>query len=540
MTYPIDTDEQTETALEMVGKASFPADVARAEAGLATPTSPAFAAAADATVLTSTPGGVAQLVIIGTGGNDTLTGTEGDDNINGVGGNDTIFGLGGNDTISGGSGAGGNFIDSGNGNDSLTGFGGNDTLIGGEGNDVLFGGNSRNGLDGGIGNDFIAGGSGTDSIDGSDGNDVLNGIQSTSSLMEDLYAATLDPTCWGNALESMATFIGGPGACLWLETAEIAPYLRYFNPPDFWQRQLSTHHEGEGPPHNSSDCFFAGNVTCDVAARRMEIVFCEHPVAPGWSDGTVRVLARFAVYRPGYSEGWVEPATRRMGIIFPHIRRAVEICQEIVINRAAIAAFEDTLDGMDAGIFLVNALGRMVDANSNGDAMLKQGRLVGSARGELIAYKRKTISLPGESFMPGNGRGAGYSEIDALELDAEIDSKHYVAHPFPISTTGDGMDGDDRMAVTGVVLREVTLPVDETVEKISRHFRLADRQRQVLRAIVDGYALTKIAEKLAIAPSTTKTHLQRLLKKTGTKSQTDLIKLCAAFRSPFAGASDAR
>jgi DNA-binding CsgD family transcriptional regulator len=365
-------------------------------------------------------------------------------------------------------------------------------------------------------------------------------IQSTSSLMEDLYAATLDPTCWGKALESVATFIGGPGARLWLETAEIAPYLRYFNPPDFWQRQLSTDHEGEGPLHNSSGCFFAGNVTCDMAARRMEIVFCEHPVAPGWSDGTMRVLARFAVYRPGYIEGWVEPATRRMMIIFPHIRRAVEICQEIVINRAASAAFEDTLDGMDAGVFLVNALGQMVGANSNGDAMLKQGRLVGSARGELIAYKRKTVSLPGKSYASGNGRGAGHSGMDALEPDAEIDSKHYVARPFPISTTGDGMDGGGRIPVAGVILREATLPVDETVEKISRHFRLADRQRQVLQAIVDGSSLTEIAEKLAITPSTTKTYLQRLLEKTGTKSQTDLIKLCAAFRSPFAGASDAR
>jgi hypothetical protein len=46
MTYPIDADEQTETALKMAKKASFPVDVARAEAEFATPTLPATAATA--------------------------------------------------------------------------------------------------------------------------------------------------------------------------------------------------------------------------------------------------------------------------------------------------------------------------------------------------------------------------------------------------------------------------------------------------------------------------------------------------------------
>jgi Ca2+-binding RTX toxin-like protein len=65
-------------------------------------------------------------VMMGMGGNDTLTGGAGDDRIYGNAGDDSLTGGSGNDTLDGSAGA-----------DRLTGGAGSDVLIGGAGSDVF-------------------------------------------------------------------------------------------------------------------------------------------------------------------------------------------------------------------------------------------------------------------------------------------------------------------------------------------------------------------------------------------------------------------
>jgi len=68
-------------------------------------------------------------LLMGTGGNDSITGTVNDDVLSGAAGNDTLYGRAGNDALNGGTGV-----------DSLNGEGGNDVLDGGADNDTLSGG----------------------------------------------------------------------------------------------------------------------------------------------------------------------------------------------------------------------------------------------------------------------------------------------------------------------------------------------------------------------------------------------------------------
>jgi len=80
-----------------------------------------------------------KVVILGSGGKDTVTGTTGADHLLGYGGGDTL--------------------DGGAGNDLLDGDWGADTLKGGTGDDVLYGGAENDKLDGGQGSDtyFVSG-----------------------------------------------------------------------------------------------------------------------------------------------------------------------------------------------------------------------------------------------------------------------------------------------------------------------------------------------------------------------------------------------
>ena len=77
------------------------------------------------------------------------------------------------------------------------------------------------------------------------------------------------------------------------------------------------------------------------------------------------------------------------------------------------------------------------------------------------------------------------------------------------------------------------MPIAEPAGRIAQHFGLAPRELDVLHAVIESEGLAEVAEKLAIDENTVKTLWRRVFEKTGTCRQVELIKLCAAFSSPF-------
>ncbi len=184
--------------------------------------------------------GVAETLITGGDGNDTIVAHDDGGNIDGGGGNDSLAGGGADDTITGGSGfdtihgGGGNDVLSGDaGRDSLSGGFGDDTLDGGvwddtldggDGRDSLFGGDGRDSLMGGSGNDTLDGGTWHDTLDGGDGDDLISGGTGMDAMQGGTGADTLSGGDWNDTLDGGAdddlldggagndTIVGGSGA----------------------------------------------------------------------------------------------------------------------------------------------------------------------------------------------------------------------------------------------------------------------------------------------------------------------------------------
>ena len=116
---------------------------------------------------------VAERLLTGTDGNDTLEGAAGRDTLSGGAGDDTLFGYGGSDSLDGGAG-----------NDLLYGGSGADVLRGGLGADMLIGGDGADSLDGGQGDDTLDGGAGADQLMGGDGKDTFR-FASVGDLFND-------------------------------------------------------------------------------------------------------------------------------------------------------------------------------------------------------------------------------------------------------------------------------------------------------------------------------------------------------------------
>ena len=93
---------------------------------------------------------------------------------------------------------------------------------------------------------------------------------------------------------------------------------------------------------------------------------------------------------------------RRMSLVAPHARRAVLIGRTIDQKANEVATLADALDSLSAGVFLIEANGRIVHANAAGRGILGVDDFLRSIGGRLVARDTKINRTLQDSFA---GRG---------------------------------------------------------------------------------------------------------------------------------------
>jgi hypothetical protein len=123
---------------------------------------------------------------------------------------------------------------------------------------------------------------------------------------------------------------------------------------------------------------------------------------------------------------------RRMQLLAPHFRRAATIGRLIEAHRVEAATLTDALDGLAAGMFLVDATGRIVHANVQGHAMLAEATVIKGSGGRLSATDPLADKTLSDTFMAADAGdlAAGANGI-ATPLMAR-DGERWVAHVLPL------------------------------------------------------------------------------------------------------------
>ena len=190
-----------------------------------------------------------------------------------------------------------------------------------------------------------------------------------SDIIGDIYDAILDPSLWEGVLERTARFVGGVGASLFSKDASSnTGAVAYSYGID---------------PHYSR-LYFEKYVKLDPATTGHLLAEIEEPIATGdfisyeefletrfyreWArpqglvdfvscvlDKSATAAAMFGVFRHEEDGVVDEQARERMRVVSPHYRRAVLIGRLIDLRQSEAATFADILDGLSAGLFLVDA-----------------------------------------------------------------------------------------------------------------------------------------------------------------------------------------
>jgi DNA-binding CsgD family transcriptional regulator len=370
-----------------------------------------------------------------------------------------------------------------------------------------------------------------------------------SDLIAKIYDAALDASLWSEVVGYAGRFVGssvasifsknpvdGSGQYHW-ETG-IDPYyrdlyfLRYGKLNPFTMGQLLAE---VGEP-------IAAAELVPYSEFKQTQIYKEWIQPQGMVDYLCVVLDKsatniscFGVYRYE-SDGMVDDEMRRrMRLVAPHLRRAVLIGKVLDFKSTESTSFTETLDGLNAGICLVDPVGHIIHANVACREILDNGDPLCSTGGRIAARDRQVHQSLQKSFAnAGVGDAAIGTQGIALSLTA-LNGAHYVVHVLPLTSGARRIADGPNAATAAVFIRRAALEAPHPSEVLARTFRLTPSELRVLLAIVEVGGVPEVAAALEISETTVKTHLRRLFEKTGAERQADLVKIVAGFASPLIG-----
>lgn len=366
-----------------------------------------------------------------------------------------------------------------------------------------------------------------------------------SDLISAVYDAAIEASLWESAIERIAAFVGGSGAGLFCKDvgvphATIPHRVGFRTPlPVALFQQIYPAAEGH----------FLGDVEQPIATTDLMSFgeLAESELYRQWAapqglvdflsavvDRTTISAAIFGVFRHERNGVVDDHARRQMRLIAPHIRRAVLIGRMFEFKAAEVATFVDTLDGLSAGMYLVDATGRLIHANAAGHALLGSSDVLTSVGGRLVAREAQIDRALRDVFAAaGQGDAALGTKGIAVPLIGK-DGERYIAHALPLTSGARRRAGVVATAAAALFVRKAGLAVPSASQAIGSAFKLTPTELRVLMAIVEVGGVPEVAMAFGIADTTVRTHVTRLFEKTGTSRQADLVRLVAGYTTPLA------
>jgi len=247
--------------------------------------------------------------------------------------------------------------------------------------------------------------------------------------------------------------------------------------------------------------------------------------------------AMFCVFRHERDGLVDDEMRRRMRLIVPHVRRAVLIGRVINLKAANAASFADSLDGLSAGIFLVDETARIVHANASGHALLAANDFLRAAGGRLVVSDGLTDQALRDIYASAGGGDVAVGVRGIAVSLRSRDGERYVVHVLPLTSGARRRAGASYAAVAALFVHKAALETRSLPEVIATTFGLTPSELRVLLGIVEVGGVAETAVALGISEATVKTHLHHLFAKTRTSRQAELVKLVAGFSHPLVGAA---
>ena len=359
-----------------------------------------------------------------------------------------------------------------------------------------------------------------------------------SAVIGHVYDAAINPALWPEVLQSICAFVGGSSAVLfWHDSAtERSEALHRFNCDPDYDRLYFEKYLPLNPMFPAANFVDAGVVAADEDIMpRSELNktrFYKEWIKPQGIVGALAVNLEKGVTRTSLiNVRLTVPLTNKMryrlGLLVPHLQRAVAIGRLFDQKTAVEETLTETLDHIEAAVFLVSPNGEIAFANRNAQKLLSEGTLV-RKEGAILRAVAPTADRALRNIFISAEKGDGSVGVRGVAVAlGDAPEEQWFAHVLPLTSGRRQEAGHNHNAVAAVFIRRTAPNELSPLEGIAKLYRLTASEVRVFDAVLKTSGVKAIAGLLGISQATVKTHLHNLFRKTKTRRQSELVKLIA-------------
>lgn len=354
-----------------------------------------------------------------------------------------------------------------------------------------------------------------------------------SALIGQICDCALDTTLWPSALKNIAETFNAQNAVLLAHDPMSGDAVFFHQWGDDPTRQL-LYAEKYAPinPLLTAGWFaeidraFCVNSFMDPDEFRQTRFFKEFAAPQGWCDIVGATLQKSAQRYTAVSATRDETAGMAgedelalMGLLAPHLRRAVAIQDAFDAQRQKISDLRSALDLTSSAIFLLDGNGRCTEANGAAERCLADG--VASLRQTKLLFAEESIrkKIEGALLAATTNRSTPPSSSDALALSS---GRRYVIEFLPLNSAVREPAG---AAVLALFLQEVGNLQPLPGEALVKLYGLTPAETRLLVLLAQSMTLDEAAETLGITKGTARAHLRQVFAKTGCSRQAEVVRL---------------
>lgn len=233
-------------------------------------------------------------------------------------------------------------------------------------------------------------------------------------------------------------------------------------------------------------------------------------------------MSLFGLHRHSKAEPFSGEILDALQSLAPHFRRALWLQRLMEHNVQRAEAAESALEGIGVATFLVDSTGRLVHANSRAEWLLREDRRFRLSNGQVLAAAARCSGAfkPLLSLLPPDELHGSAPGRPLLLPAMEDQTEHLAAQVAPAPDAAGTRPGNTAIYVGNL---------DETgvldVGLLRQLYNLTPTEGKLAIALGRGRALGQIARDWSLSRETLRTHLKRVLSKTGTSRQTQLVRL---------------
>jgi DNA-binding CsgD family transcriptional regulator len=359
------------------------------------------------------------------------------------------------------------------------------------------------------------------------------------SLIDRVYDASIDDRAWVGLAEQIAGVFGSTSAVLKIQdsssehvhlvdmTENLVVGLNQQDWADHWQHndlwvERSIIHGKSKIVTNRDlipDAEFEKTAFYNDWIRHLDIYHMIGAVFPVDKDAVGVV----GIHRPSQAGAYQAPDRRLLARFLPHLLRAFYLRQKLLRAQLGVSTAIDALEQTHSAIIVVDSCLSILYATPLAEQMLRQKTDL------AVVYGKLEIRQPGESCRLAHlvqgcvHNAAGIANLGGGIIAVQRSRKlPLVLSVAPLSSLMP--DGTPQGPAALIFIRDPE-GLKPSVETLRHLYGLTGREASVAQALSQGQSLSEIAEAFSIGMGTVRSHLKKILSKTNTGKQAELVAL---------------